>query len=269
MTRRHHKSPVRHSVRAHVRDGKRIGSYMRGHGSPSNIERRSSRFKRLSELTGGEPKPFTVNFKYSKKKGDGESVIVISRSYQKALDEAYEEKKDQRNPISVEIVDPDFGRIFKAIGSGLSKVTKVGAQYAIKGGHIAKQAAIRAKPHVKKGLVIAGKAGKTALVYSAKGIKVTGKAAAQAAARHYASKQLDNLIRDCYHENRVKRTRARSKLKREYADVYDVCDFSRDRSLTVRHVRVEKPPPAEKKPLPPVEVPPETVQEYEEKRIPA
>ena len=100
---------------------------------------------------------------------------------------------------------------------------------------------------------------------TAKGIKVTGKVAAQEVARHYQSWELNKLIRDCYHENRVKRTRARSKLKREYPDVYDVSDFSRDRSLTVRHVRVEKPPPAKKRRLPPVEVPPETVQEYVER----
>ena len=264
----HHKR--RHHVRAYDRSGKHgkhVKEHMRGSGTPQSVERRASRFKRLSELTGGEPKPFTVNFRYSEKKGDGESVIVISRSYQKALDEAFEEKKDQRNPISVEVVDPDFGRIFKAIGSGATRVTKVGAKYAIKGGHVAKQAAIRAKPHLAKGARIAGKGARKGIVITAKGIKVTGKAAAQEVARHYQSWELNKLIRDCYHENRVKRTRARSKLKREYPDVYDVSDFSRDRSLTVRHVRAERPP-ATKRRLPPVEVPPETVQEYEE-RIPA
>lgn len=202
---RHRRSPVRHSVRSHVRDGHKIPQYMRGkgtHGRLSDIERSAGRFKRLSDLTGGEPKPFTVNFKYSNRKGDGESVMVISKSYEKALDEAFEEKVDKRDPISVEVIDPDFGRMFKAMGTAAKKAGKLGA----------------------KGALIGAK-------YSVRGAELFGKAAAEAVAKRVDSYEerlrARKLIRESYAPDRSKRLMARAKLREEFPEIYTVSDFSR------------------------------------------
>lgn len=225
-----------------------MNTYTRGKGS-----RRVSPFTRRRLI--GHPKAYTCNFTYAP--GQGESVVVISTTYERALREAFEERKDPRQPISVEVIDPDFGRVFRAMGSGLSKVAGIGAKYAIRGGHIAKQAAIRAKPHLAKGVKIAGRGIKKGVVITAKGVAVTGKAAAEEVGLHYRSRELNKLIQDCYDANRVRRTRARYKLKRLYPDIYDVADFSKDRPhvpvipVEVR-VRAEKAkaPPKEEKPLP-------------------
>ena len=252
------KSPVRHTVRSHTRAGSRVTSYVRGKGHHS-----TQTFTRRRLI--GKPKAYTINFTYSKRKGDGESVVVIASSYEKALAEGFEERKDGREPIEIEIIDPDLGRVFRAIGTGATKLTKIGAKYAVRGGHIAKQAAIKAAPHLYKGA-------KKGVSIAAKAIKVTGKVAAEELAKSYASWELNRLIEDCYHENRVKRTRARAKLKRLYPDVYDVADFSKDRPhvpvvpVEVR-VRAEKLPRKRvERRLPPAKVPPETIQVYEEKR---
>lgn len=237
---KYRKSPIHHTVHSHTRLGRRVSDYTRGKGS--RVQPTFIRKRRI--LKKGEPKPFTINFKYSDRKGDGESVIVISTSYEKALDEAFEERKINREPVEIEIIDPDFGRVFRAIGSGLSKLGHIGAKYAVKGGHIAKQAAIRAAPHVRKGLKLAGKGIGKGIVYGAKGVAITGKVAAEEVGKHYRSYELNKLIRDCYDEDRVRRTRARSKLSRLYPDVYDVADFSKDRPHVARPqvVRVETTP---------------------------
>ena len=154
----------------------------------------------------GKPKPFTINFKYSEKKGDGESVIVISTNYKKALDEAYEEKVDKRTPISVEVVDPDFGRVFKAIGSAAKKAGKLGAHAAVVGAK-----------------------------YSWRGAEVFGKAAGEAISERLDSYEerlrAKKLIRESYAVDRAKRVMAKAKLKKEFPEIYKICDFSREKSV--------------------------------------
>ena len=80
---KHRKSPIRHPVKGHTRQGNRVHPYVRGKGKtqqPSFTQRRV--------LKKEGPKSFTINFKYSTKPNDGESVVVIAKSYQDALDEA-------------------------------------------------------------------------------------------------------------------------------------------------------------------------------------
>jgi len=228
------KSPVRHSVKSHTRKKKPVRSYTRGKG----VKTKKITKRRVSKPTTG-PKPFTVNFKYSEKPGDGESLIVIATSYKKAMAEAFEEKVDSREPIEIEIIDPDFGRVFRAIGSGLKRVVGVGAKYAIKGGHIAKQAteraAIAAKPHVVKGIKTGARYGaqytkrgiKAGVKYGVKGIKVTGRAAASSLASVAHDAVAGKLVRDAYSPDRVKRAVARARLRKSFPDVWDVMDVSR------------------------------------------
>ena len=100
---------------------------------------------------------------YSRRKGDGESVIVISTSYEKALKEANEERvQKHRTPVEVEIIDPNLGRMLHIVAEGAKTAVKVGAKEA-------------------------GKLTKLGIKYGYAGAKVLGKEAAFAIARAYRS----------------------------------------------------------------------------------
>ena len=188
--KRKRKSPRRHSVKSHVRNGYRVSSYVRGQGRtiPTLIRRKI--------IKTDEPKSYTINFQYSKKKGDGESVVVIAKNYQDALDEAFEEKTDSRNPISIEVIDPDIGKALRIIGKGVGKGIKLGAKYAW----------------------IAG--------------KTITKETAHAIAKSYREMRLRRLIDEAYSPDRVTRIRARAKLKLRYPEIYSICDFSKEKVST-------------------------------------
>jgi len=200
MVKRKRKSPRKHSVKSHVRSGYRVSNYTRGKGIgtvPSLTRRR--------KIEDNKPKPFTCNFKYSDKPGDGESVIVISTSYEKALKEAFQEKTDPREPIEVEVIDPDIGRMLRIVAEGAKTAVKVGAKEA-------------------------GKLTKLGIKYGYAGAKVLGKEAAFAIARAYRSQKLRRLIEECYSPDRATRAMARAKLRTQYPEIYSACDFSRDRA---------------------------------------
>ena len=197
--KRKRKSPRKHSVKSHVRSGYRVSNYVRGKGIgtvPSLTRRR--------KIEGNKPKPFTVNFKYSEKKGDVESVVVISTSYDKALKEAFQEKTDPRQPIEVEVIDPDIGRMLRIVAEGAKTAVKIGAKEA-------------------------GKLTKLGIKYGYAGAKVLGKEAAFAIARAYRSQKLRRLIEECYSPDRATRAMARAKLKTQYPEIYSSCDFSKEK----------------------------------------
>lgn len=202
MTKR--KSPFRHRVTDHDRttsSGKKVHvtSYMRGAGK----RRKKWVVRGTKELITKKhgPKPYTINFKYSNRRGDGESVVVIAPSYQKALDEAWEEKVDKRHPIEVEVIDPDWGRVFRAIGKGLKKVGKIGGKYAVKG-----------------------------LQAGYKAAKITGKAAAREVAYQFKQHRIKKLVEEAYSDYKPDRMKARAMLKRYFPDVYAMCDFSKEKA---------------------------------------
>lgn len=229
------KPPCKHKVKSHTRKGGiKVQSYTRGSGSkPYKITKRRVVGKVTDETEVG-PKPFTVNFMYSKRRGDGESVVVIADTYERALDEAFEEKVDSRWPIEVEIVDPSLGAVLKFIGEGAKRVggltlkgirkmkpkvqaaARIGAKYAMRGGHIAKQKALA--------IATAGyRAAEAAVSESAK-----------FALSKLQTQRVRFLLKDAYSEDPIKRRAARYSLKRYYPDVYDVCSFSRDRNISQR-----------------------------------
>jgi len=67
---------------------------------------------------------------------------VIARDYQSALDESFEEKHDTREPIEVEIIDPDLGKALRILARGAGKAVALGAKYTyVAGKTVAKEAA--------------------------------------------------------------------------------------------------------------------------------
>jgi len=189
MVKRKRKSPIRHTVKAHVRENHRIAPYVRGKGSRT-ISPFTSRRKLIKT---GEPKSFTINFKYSNRKGDGESVVVIARNYADALDEAFEEKTDARAPISIEVIDPSLKESLKILARGAGQIAKLGAKYTY----------------------VAG--------------KTVAKEAAFAIARAYRSQKVRRLIEESYSPDRATRAMARAKLKTQYPELYSSCDFSKEK----------------------------------------
>ena len=199
MVKHKRKSPRRHSVKSHVRSGYRVSSYVRGQGKTIPT------LTRRKIIKTGEPKPYTINFVYSRRKGDGESVIVISTSYEKALKEANEERvQKHRTPVEVEIIDPNIGRMLHIVAEGAKTAVKIGAREA-------------------------GKLTKLGIKYGYAGAKVLGKEAAYAIARAYRSQKLRRLIEECYSPDRATRAMARAKLRTQYPEIYSACDFSREK----------------------------------------
>jgi len=222
------KFPVRHRVKSHKREGKRVKSYERGKGThPPRV--RTIKRKINSSTTEPRVKGYVVNLTYED--GTGESLTLFGppgmSGYQKIVDEAFEEKTDPRDPVEVQVLDPSLGEVLRVVGSGLKKAGHIGAKYMIRGGHIAKQTAIAAKPHLKKGI-------KAGVHYTKRGIRVSGKVAkitGRYAATSLASVAHDaiakKLLQDAYSPDRVKRTIARVRLKKSFPDVYDIAHFSR------------------------------------------
>jgi len=183
-----------------MRKGYRVSDYVRGKGSRT-IPIFTSRRKIIKT---DEPKAYTCNFKYSEKKGDGESVVVIATDYHKALDEAFEERVDTREPIEVEVIHPDIGRMLRIVAEGAKTAVKVGAREA-------------------------GKLTKLGIKYGYAGAKVLGKESAFAIARAYRSQKVRRLIEESYSPDRATRAMARAKLKTQYPEIYSVCDFSKEK----------------------------------------
>jgi len=186
-----------------MRRGYRVSDYVRGKGTrtiPTLTRRRKI-------IKTDESKAYTCNFKYSEKKGDGESVVVIATSYEKALDEAFEERVDTREPIEVEVIHPDIGRMLRILGKGAKVVGREAVELS-----------------------------KLGIKYGYAGAKVLGKEAAFAIARAYRSQKLRRLIEESYSPDRATRAMARAKLKTQYPEIYSVCDFSKEgpRKLSIR-----------------------------------
>lgn len=181
------KKPVRHRVEEHKRGGSTVKSYMRGLGAQLRKPTVSiSRYR-----TSKKPKAWTVNFKYSDKKDDGESFLVIAQNYHRALDEAFEEKTDARDPIELSVIDPSIGEVLHLIGRGAKRAAGVGAKYSIMGG------------------------------------KAVAKKAGSVAVARLRDEIAKGLIKNAYSKDRPTRIIARSRLKVEYPDVYNIMDFSR------------------------------------------
>ena len=114
MTKR--KSPVKHKVKSHVREGKRVNSYVRGHGTQSKPYTK----KRLVRHDGSSRKTmedYKIIFYYSNKRK--ETVLVAARDSDDALNIALKRRKMKSlKPIKIMVID-SFGSV---LGSVFGKV---------------------------------------------------------------------------------------------------------------------------------------------------
>lgn len=210
--------PVKHWVTGHTRRGKRVKAFQRGSGShPQKYQR--------SRVVGGvtdDDTPigvhgFVVNFKFSDKPGDGESVLVMSDNFSDCLDEAYEEKIDPRSPIAVEIIDPDIGAMLEWTGKRVRSAIKYG------------------KPKIKRATELGAKYAVKATMATGRTAKRVAKAGVGASAELFrltafaAQKEIiQSLLKLCYQRDKAKRIAARVALKKRYPDVYSMCSFSKE-----------------------------------------
>ena len=115
------RSPVIHEVSGYTRaDGTRVPGHVRGRrrGRPLS-KSKVVRGKIFNDDTEVDPKAWDVTFEY--RDGKTETVTVIAPSFEKAMDESFEERKRQtEEPYSFKIVDPSlWGAISDAVrGAG-------------------------------------------------------------------------------------------------------------------------------------------------------
>ena len=212
-------SPAKHHVKGYTRkDGTRVGGHPRGKGTKQRTHKRSRTVGRAKDDdTPIGVHAFTVNFKYSNKPKDGESVIVLSNNYVDALDEAWEERMDNRTPISVEAIDPDIGAAIKWMGKRVRSAIKYGKPKIKRAAHLGAKYTVRATMATGSTIKKVGKAG-------IGGAKELGRLTAFAAQKEI----IQSLLKLCYQTDRAKRTAARYALKKRYPEVYAMCDFSRE-----------------------------------------
>lgn len=211
-------SPVKHTVKPHTReDGTKIRGYTRGKGIKPQTSQRSRVVsgRGVDDDTSIGPHAFTVNFTYSDKPGDGESVIVISDNFQDATDEAWEERMDSRMPISVETIDPDIGAALKWMGKQVRSAIEYGKPKLARAAELGGKYAVRATMATGSTMLKVAKAG-------AGGAVTLGRLTAFGMQKEL----IQSLLKLCYQADRAKSMAARLALKRQFPDVYAACDFS-------------------------------------------
>ena len=219
---KHRKSPIKHSVKSHVREGGRVRAFQRGKGVKPAV--RSFATKRLIQKVP-KAKAYICNLTYSNRPGDGETLTIFGpggmAGYKKVLDECWEEKHDLRDPIEIHVIDPSLGDVLKYVGTGAKKVAHLGGKFAVKGGHIAYRAG----------------------VITGKGLKVAGRIGAKEAVKTFRSAaergRVMIILNQCYSKNKYIRITARQKLLKKYPSVYDIAEFSQDLPLTKTRLREE------------------------------
>jgi len=173
------RSPIVHTVSGYRRkNGTYVRPHVRGSGRGRPLPRTKLVRRRVyDDSTEDGPEAWTITFNY--KDGKKEAVTVIAPSYEKAMDEAFEERKRQHEkPVGITITDPSlWGAIKGALKAG---------------GRVAKYAGKRARFTVRKHAIM-------------------------------------GLLHDAYSKDPIRRKAARIALKREFPEVYAMCDFSRER----------------------------------------
>jgi hypothetical protein len=249
-------SPIAHKVKSHKRDGYTVHSYTRGSGKPH----KKSPFKPTGSIQGRpinhknansvfpEVKAWTVNFKYREgnllNNEQGESVMVFSRSYHNALDEAYEDRKyKHRQPIAVDIVDPDLGSMVSFLREKahspmvmkIGKATSLGAKYAVEAKtKIADSTAgrkIRGKIFSNAGKALSKRGG---FFGGLLGEHLEGKS--KDISEALEDKNAQKYLKMAWSEDPKERAVARAFLKRNHPEIYAAADFSRGTNVTTSKV---------------------------------
>lgn len=228
------RSPSKHKVSSYTRkDGTKVSNYSRGRGSKARKSKRSRVVGRgVDDDTPLGVHAFTVNFTYSKKKDDGESVIVFSDNFQDATDEAWEERIDKRMPLAVETIDPDIGAALTWMGKRVKSAIKYGTPKIVDASKLGAKFAVRATMVTGKTI---GRVAKASAISGAKGAKELGRLTAFGVQKEL----IHSLLKLCYQKDKSKRTAARIALKRRYPEVYAAADFSSESRVRPR-ARVKK-----------------------------
>ena len=121
------KSPVRHTVRSHIRLGNRVPSYVRGKGHHS-----TQTFTQRRKLTKtDEARHYVVLFKY--RDGTSEQLKTIARSPTEAILETNELRVSNLRPTEV-VVKNQIGKIVKRLGGIALKTLKATAKLGLLAG---------------------------------------------------------------------------------------------------------------------------------------
>lgn len=195
------KSPIRHRVSAHIREGHHIVSYMRGHGSRNPCLRRTvlDDDDHYCEVKGKavgvhcgkcdhsesfdspehEQRLYTVSFKYED--GRSETIKTVARSPRQALRFADRRRERDDRPTEV-VVKNRIGAIIGRIAAGVVKVAKrVAKTY--------REAREKYREIMER------------------------------------DPKLDSLITRSYSDSPTERLRARAQLRKEYPQIYEELQF--------------------------------------------
>jgi len=228
-------SPIKHDVDGYTRkDGTRVETYKRGKGIKKHNPQRSRTVGRVKDDEDIKIHGYVVNFKYSNKRGDGESVLAISdqkrktilEDYKEIMDEAFEERVDTRVPLSIEIEDPSVSELIEVMSKKVKDTIKWGKP------RVRKAAGVGAK-YAIKATMIAGSTTKKIGVAGYDATKELARLSAFAVQKEY----IQSLLKLCYQKDPAKRLAARAALKKRFPEIYDMTDFSRE-----TRTRSRKPP---------------------------
>ena len=93
---RRRKSPYKHHVTEHIREGHHVEAYVRGKGAKSNQPKRPFHRALLDKISG-----FQVNIEYPNY--SKETFDVKARGYLGALDEAIDERSMYMEPVRISL----------------------------------------------------------------------------------------------------------------------------------------------------------------------
>ena len=206
------KSPIKHKVSSYTRDGKKVPSYVRGHGTKTILHLSNPNLLQ-------KPKGYTITLKYSNKVGDHEKVEVIATSYERAVTEAFRDKTDKRLPIEIHVVDPSFGEVARWAGKHAVEFGKAVAKESYHTGkNLYNDTTSIALEHTSQGTGLSSSLAKRALERRNQQFETRRK--------QLTDTEVKRLINEAYSRNKTVRTLARAKLRTEHPEVYHVLDIS-------------------------------------------
>jgi len=124
MTKKKRKSPVRHHVKAHTRKGKRVNSFMRGHGQPLQIKRKIK--KSLPQLKGRELREYTVELTYADGKKETDKSVGLSVA-EALIDAQLHRKRQNVRVVKAEVKNSELIDIMQEVTSKGARIARTAA----------------------------------------------------------------------------------------------------------------------------------------------
>ncbi len=180
------KSPTKHIVKSHLRQDGKTHVKSYLRGHGTTSQ------THMAKPTFNKPEGYTVKLIYPDK--TPEKIEVIATTYQHAIDEAFKLKTNPRLPEEIIVTDPSLKEVIHWAGAHAQQVGKIAAQKSLEYG---KKAAIAAGHYAKKEI------------------------------KSYANDaRVRTLLGQAYSPDHRVAALARTKLRTEYPDVYNVTDFA-------------------------------------------